>query len=1109
VADVQDLAGNQVMPPDRDHPYSVTFLGTGTSGPRADSDGDGLSDAGEQAGWIVTVRKSNGELGRSEVTSDPGLADTDADGMSDLDELIYLINPRSPDTDGDGLTDYQELNFIYSDPTGQDSDEDGLQDGLEYNFFKTSPILADTDGDQLPDGNEATSGNRNPLIADLPRISIAVGDVNLELDERYSYTDTEGQSQEVSSSTSTTLEQGTERTYSTSDTSTLSSALKFSQEVKGTYEFPKTFGVEVSAGFEQSSAEEYTTNVSQESAQRSSTAYNESVAKTNSFQSSSEVSREVMGASMKLSLDLGSISDVAFSVSNLEVTALWQDPVDPTRLVPIATLVPSAQLTGGTPTYNLGPFVPTKGPVMFENREVFPKTVEQLLKSPRGLVFKVANYDILAEDGRNFAFSSQETYDRTVGITIDYGGDGRAVERYRVATDTGSIVPFYDSNEDGTLALHCGAGDSCDNNGDGTVDAGDRIVFDANGDPVGITMADALALLGVEYKQDTTDTETNRRVLTELNGVANDAGNHQAWVTFYSTAVDPSMQHRSVLIREADFDDVVLHAGDTYILAYSQDKDEDKLFAREEYLYGSSDDWDNSDDNGGSDDDTCPTGEGYGFSYFQDDPSATLPLDHPSFTCDTLSDFEEVRDGWTVAIRGETEYKAYSSPRLADSDSDGLVDHDEQTLGTDPRKRDTDEDGITDFDEVYGFKIRFRGDLKFSDLTDKFCTALITGGTCTSTEDYVTNPLDPDTDGDGIEDGFEIGMGANPQNADAEDFIDTDQDGLADSVEDEGWTITVNGVETSVFSSKYEPDTDGDGLPDLLENMVGSNPLDATTDGNEDGLSDYQELNIQTYATKIDRSFDLNKFLNTCGSSLYNATRCVYDAANSPAYGTDPSNSDSDHDGLNDDFELFDSWNIKVAGQDAYAATLDPVEANADDDGWDDGEEYRNGTDPNLASTDGDAKDDDDEASKCAGGECQDPLVPDQLITVTYTQITFKNGCEGSAEIDDEGEFFWVLNLVRPDGTTIRVDDGENYGVDEEEAPKVKSLAGEAPSQQFVKAYSESFRLTGNIYESDAAPNDDDCVGSWDTAYPGELTKTSDSFSEGSDWTVDVSLKVD
>jgi hypothetical protein len=64
-----------------------------------------------------------------------------------------------------------------------------------------------------------------------------------------------------------------------------------------------------------------------------------------------------------------------------------------------------------------------------------------------------------------------------------------------------------------------------------------------------------------------------------------------------------------------------------------------------------------------------------------------------------------------------------------DSDSDGLLDADEITQGTDPNDPDSDNDGLFDGQEVY---------------------------------DTLTNPNNPDTDGDGWPDGVEVSFGTDP-----------------------------------------------------------------------------------------------------------------------------------------------------------------------------------------------------------------------------------------------------------------------------------------------------------------------------------------------------------
>lgn len=64
-----------------------------------------------------------------------------------------------------------------------------------------------------------------------------------------------------------------------------------------------------------------------------------------------------------------------------------------------------------------------------------------------------------------------------------------------------------------------------------------------------------------------------------------------------------------------------------------------------------------------------------------------------------------------------------------DKDRDGILDAEEQQLGTKDGVADTDGDGLSDYDEVKVYK---------------------------------TNPLKPDTDGDGNTDGAEVKKGYNP-----------------------------------------------------------------------------------------------------------------------------------------------------------------------------------------------------------------------------------------------------------------------------------------------------------------------------------------------------------
>jgi len=172
----------------------------------------------------------------------------------------------------------------------------------------------------------------------------------------------------------------------------------------------------------------------------------------------------------------------------------------------------------------------------------------------------------------------------------------------------------------------------------------------------------------------------------------------------------------------------------------------------------------------------------------------------------------------------------------------------------------------------------------------------------------------PDTDGDGLNDTQEAILGTNPNDA------DTDDDGLNDGQE----VLTT-------LTNPLVADTDLDGLNDGYEvNTSNTDPLVADSDG--DGLGDGYEVNTS----------------NTDPNDTDTDDDGVYDGAEVLTFGTDPNDTDTDDDGLDDLQEL-------VIG-------TDPTDPDTDGDGLSDGDEVNvHGTQPLLTDTDGDTISDFDE----------------------------------------------------------------------------------------------------------------------------------------------------
>ena len=1008
------------------------------------SDTDTLYDHEETRGWQVVIKLANGTTQLRQVTSSPFSIDTDGDGLKDHEERALNTDPRDADTDDDGIGDEPEFNVYYSDPTQQDSDADGLFDGLETSFFLTSPIFADTDGDQLKDGYEI-SVNRNPKVADLPQPALTVGEMRMGLDVRFVESNGTTTRQLAAETAEATLVQSASQEFSSSDSTTHETsstlAASFGQSLTVGYGTGLFGGPEASAtlSFNQSTeatnTNSFTSEFTESSSQATEQAYTNSLTTEAEAATDSTVTREVLGATMQLAVTLAGRGNVAFTARNLQVAALIQDPFDPKRLTPIATLVPA---TGLGTEFNLGPLVPPKGPIVFETTNVYPLLIDQLMNDPRGLVFRFANYDIVDEAGRNFAFTSQEVNDRTARVAIDYGGydpdgDGRGTETEILRVATGIMGRVVDTN------------------GDGVVDDKDRkVVFDPSGKQVGITLRDALSAAGLQWYDEATtpsntltaaqrassystfkSTDKTREIIFRVRDRQLNLSTPESWEIVNRIGID----------RKPTLDERILYPGDNVTLMLLSDLDGDRMPALTEAVHNCKDSANPADGTIDTDKDGLDDRFEVMVGWTVNTQFGSHEVHSKCSTADSdkdgLTDLQEAPGVINKDAKGLVIFEGPSAPRRNSAASPGSVQAALDDPVTDPTSKDTDLDGLADGFETTPYKNGLNLPLQ------------------------TTSPEHPDTDGDGLNDGVERKLGGNPRVDDSDRFTDSDRDGLTDAEEigddngdfqidlDEmgwvdtngdgvkdpgefgGWVVLIHGMNPRsatgdlasvcqnavcppqpltaryVFSSRYDADTDDDGLSDYEEKQLKTDPgctvtgvftvicvpnaTNADVDGDgvrdgldtdNDGLSDFAEV----------RGFKL---------------------ADGSTVKTKPTFVDTDNDKRSDGEEAGlagGEFIVRLPGGVVYQAQTHPLKADTDFDLLVDGDEQSYAIDPTKPNTDGDNQGDYGEV--LAGRR---PAVADMLVKVHFARLLVEQDSEPGG---DAGDFEFKFDIVRPDGTS-------------------------------------------------------------------------------------------
>ena len=208
----------------------------------------------------------------------------------------------------------------------------------------------------------------------------------------------------------------------------------------------------------------------------------------------------------------------------------------------------------------------------------------------------------------------------------------------------------------------------------------------------------------------------------------------------------------------------------------------------------------------------------------------------------------------------------------------------------------------------------------------------------------------PDGDSDGLSDLQEAALGTDPSNP------DTDADGLLDGFEANNDLDPLDNGSGDV-NNGAAGDPDGDGLNNLEEQLRGTDPNNADSDG--DGLSDGDEVSVfgtqptvaDTDGDGIDDGVEIDNGLNPLDGTDGAADLDSDGLSNSAEItaGTGIDNPDTDSDGLSDGDEV----NLRLTN---------PLLADTDNDGLSDGFEVNDSvTDPTLPDSDGGGRNDGNE----------------------------------------------------------------------------------------------------------------------------------------------------
>lgn len=420
----------------------------------------------------------------------------------------------------------------------------------------------------------------------------------------------------------------------------------------------------------------------------------------------------------------------------------------------------------------------------------------------------------------------------------------------------------------------------------------------------------------------------------------------------------------------------------------------------------------------------------------------------PDYDGDGLTDYEEVRQFYPMGVKPENPdsdtdnildgveiLELGTDPMVEDTDGDGLKDGEELARGTNPLSPDSDADGM---DDKWEYDVglnplendadadadRDGGVFGLSNLNEYLINNAYPGATSPM------NPRDPDSDGDTLNDWFEVLLGTNPQADDRN--ADTDNDKLPNAIE---YILGTN-------AAMYDTDGDrvGDGaevgdLNDLSYTILQTDPLNGDTDG--DGLDDgYEVLAWETAGGDWRKDYDADAASGLSPSLRHNLRDQdsdgdgLDDGQEMLGLRTKPHDPDSDGDGDDDYVEVM-QLGTDPTDEESNRNTVEvvPTATDSDGDGLSDSAESEYGTSSSLNDTDSDFMD--DGAERIAWGANWNTN-GNRLVQTSSDGDGIPDGVEFALQGMDRKKFYV---------TSPYLDDSDGDGMkDDEEAQSVEGV---------------------------------------------------------------------